>query len=393
MYIDPATGKVPCILCSSYDLHLAYTPPSSKQGRMIFVCMDCSLVQSLPRYTSDYLKQPNATHGASFGNIRYGKKLRLDFAAEVLDSVLVSSSTRTVLDVGSSRGDFIAYVHFKRPDIAISAIEPDKGIMGSLYPKNAEIINNRIEEVTLVDNHYDIIHCCHTLEHLHNPVAVLVKLRNALAPKGYLYLEVPNILDINHSRDLIIEEIFIDKHLYHFTRTTLEMLVQSLGFSCVNAWVSPQTLTMLLVKGQHPTLYPIGHPLITPVSDYTHLEAKQILASVHGYAQALQENKRELQKSTQRLNELMAKQPVSLWGTGRILSAFVEAGLNTKLIHYLIDSYIPLDAHKNYNIRRPEKNLLTRHDTVVIMSREYQAEIKEQCLNLYGCKAIGWNEI
>ena len=104
------------------------------------------------------------------------------------------------------------------------------------------------------------------------------------------------------------------------------------------------------------------------------------------------QNLEELKKSAERLNQMMSQQSISIWGCGRIFAAFVNARLNTNLIHCLIDSHIPLDV-TSYNVHRPEKNLLSRLDSVVIMSREYQDEIKEQCLNFYGCKAVGWDEV
>ena len=76
-----------CDSCNS-NLEFIYTPIKSIRGLKVYSCMNCNLMQSLPRidhYSRD--RKRRASSEADWGNIRYGKIFRTDFAIRKIKSI------------------------------------------------------------------------------------------------------------------------------------------------------------------------------------------------------------------------------------------------------------------------------------------------------------------
>lgn len=213
-----------CDLCGSDRLALVYDPGSAR-GLTVYLCERCGLVQSLPRIDAVPVRRVAVSSGVDWGNLRYGKGLRTQAALDLLGDL---SGTRACLDVGSNRGDFVLRLREQAPGAAIDAIEPDAGVVDE-YRDRCSLTIGRLEHVELPTHRYDLIYCSHTLEHLAAPREETRRLATALAPGGRLFIEVPN-LDLL-DRDDLVEEWFIDKHLYHFSRATLLALLATAGLS------------------------------------------------------------------------------------------------------------------------------------------------------------------
>ncbi len=113
------------------------------------------------------------------------------------------------------------------------AVEPDErcGELLRRFRRAPSSIHARIEDAALLTNGFDIVHSCHTIEHLADPASVLADHWRVLKRDGLLVIDAPNIafLGIND----IVEEWFIDKHLYHFSPRTLSRMIEMAGFKIV----------------------------------------------------------------------------------------------------------------------------------------------------------------
>ena len=71
----------------------------------------------------------------------------------------------------------------------------------------------------------------HVLEHLPNPKAVLQDCHSSLSPKGILVIGVPNVgsvlATLKKSR---WQSLIPNQHRWHFTKHTLDALVEPIGF-------------------------------------------------------------------------------------------------------------------------------------------------------------------
>ena len=69
-----------CDSCNSKDLRKIYRSESTIRDLSLFICNECSLLQSFPKRSGVYPKTVSVTSGAAWGYIRYGKEQRLDDA-------------------------------------------------------------------------------------------------------------------------------------------------------------------------------------------------------------------------------------------------------------------------------------------------------------------------
>src|SRR5262249_13311501 len=118
------------------------------------------------------------------------------------------------------------------PNAQLTAIEPDERVVRSCADlERTELIASRIEDAALESGRFDVVHSCHTIEHLAHPARVLADHARVLKDGGLLVLDARNIAFL--ANDDIVEEWFIDKHLYHFSRSTLARMIAEAGFEIV----------------------------------------------------------------------------------------------------------------------------------------------------------------
>jgi len=82
---------------------------------------------------------------------------------------------------------------------------------------------------------FDIIHCCHTIEHVPDPMAYLREMHRLLKPQGQLMLACPNYASVPR---LVLRDRWIwclDSHLWQFTAYQMRRLLAANGFQVVLA--------------------------------------------------------------------------------------------------------------------------------------------------------------
>lgn len=96
------------------------------------------------------------------------------------------------LQVGCAHGDQTSLLLQRYPDLTV--VEPAREFID--YAR--QVVGDRVcfveglVEDFHTDDRYEAIFFSHVLEHVHDPVAVLAKLRGLLTPTGRLYVVVPN---------------------------------------------------------------------------------------------------------------------------------------------------------------------------------------------------------
>jgi 2-polyprenyl-3-methyl-5-hydroxy-6-metoxy-1,4-benzoquinol methylase len=77
---------------------------------------------------------------------------------------------------------------------------------------------------------FDIIHCCHTIEHVPDPVSYLREMARLLKPGGNLMISLPNYSSIPR---ILLRERWpvwcLDSHLWQFTARQMRRMVESQG--------------------------------------------------------------------------------------------------------------------------------------------------------------------
>lgn len=372
-----STFQTICKLCSYPISSAPYFPVGTHLGAEVFTCEGCGVVQtsySRPRAHSGRIVSISCD--ADWGNIRHGKSLRSLASVAFIKSVLGTSTTdvKTVLDIGANRGSFAKIVHELFPNSEyIFAIEPDSKILDW---SNSEPLTHiecaRFENVELKESSFDFAYSSHTLEHADCPLAMLAQTNRALRDGGLHFLEVPNLFNICDQSN--VEEFFIDKHTFHFSRESLELLVAHAGFEIVSQ--NPESdlynITYLLRKVSAPKTLPLPQRMV-------HEYAAHVRSRLSVYSRTLSINRLNLRVKARKIEELSLHSNVALWGGGRVFDALVRYGnLDVSKVCFMIDSFITPYVNSQHTLKYflPENNPRTA-DSVVVLARSSSKEIAD----------------
>jgi len=365
-----------CDFCGRDSLQFAYQPEGSTRGLKVYLCRHCGLVQSAPRIDRTQTRHGAAVSGgADWGNVRYGKGFRTQAAMDALARHVSFDGAIALLDVGSNRGRFTAAFLGAVPQGQVTAVEPDERYAESCagLPRT-QLTLSRIEDAALADAGFDIVHSCHTIEHLAHPFASLKDHARVLKPGGLLILDAPNIALIGG--DDILEEWFIDKHLYHFSEVTLGRMIEAAGFTIVEHPDPKDRINLLFVARK------TGIPATEITADAT--EVAQAEKRLRSYIETRAANCAALAAAAREL-ESLKPQRVALWGAGRLFDSLVRTGgFNPASLCLLIDAYLIQHMADRHGVRlSPPQALAETHiDVIVVMSRGFSDEIVEQARRL-----------
>lgn len=214
-----------CELCSSDNrINLQKIDAKNNAQLNIYYCSDCSFVQqkNIPSdeqlniyyshnyrqdYKSIYSPKPKYVHRAGLAAID-----RIKF----LESH-IQLSNQTLLDIGAGGGEFV-YIANKR-GLQARGIEPNVGYSEfSKEEYGVEVKTAMLSEVE--DASADILTLFHVFEHMAKPHEVMKKLYASIKDNGYLFIEVPNILQADASP----HNIYFKAHLFYYSRFTLNSL-------------------------------------------------------------------------------------------------------------------------------------------------------------------------
>jgi 2-polyprenyl-3-methyl-5-hydroxy-6-metoxy-1,4-benzoquinol methylase len=362
-----------CDLCQSDALEPVYSPQGSLRGIAVHLCKHCGLVQSLPRADRAPRRAAAVSGGADWGNVRYGKGFRTQIALDAVHRYVDETLAFSLLDVGSNRGSFAQALWNTMPKASITAVEPDERVAQSAKDI-AELIVARIEDCALESERFDVVHSCHTLEHVAHASRVLADHWRVLKTGGLLILDVPNIAILG--ADDIVEEWFIDKHLYHFSARTLTRMIEAAGFEILETPDPADQANLFVVarKAERPDT----------ANERDGAEIRKSCALIARYAETRQRNLEALKTVADEI-AMLAPQGVAIWGAGRIFdSLVVHGGFDPKSLRLLIDTHLKKHVGERHGRALSGPGALSEADPgiVVVMSRGFAAEIEAEAKRL-----------
>ena len=120
---------------------------------------------------------------------------------------------RKILDVGCR--DHNAYSKLNELGLIWTGID-----IKPTHPQG-EIITMDMVDLKFIDNSFDIIFICHSLEHCENPIKALREFNRVLKEEGYLFISLPC-----HCEHHILKSD--EDHIFCFTQLQIERLL----FNC-----------------------------------------------------------------------------------------------------------------------------------------------------------------
>jgi SAM-dependent methyltransferase len=358
-----------CDFCSNDKLIPSHKPDGGTRGLTVYACAHCGLVQSYPRIARTADRHAAAVSGgADWGNVRYGKGFRTQQVLEAIAAHANLMEPLSLLDVGSNRGSFARAFLEAAPQAALTALEPDERFADSCADLTRTLlVRARTEDTNLPANSFDIVHSCHTIEHLANPFAALKDHARVLKSGGLLVIDAPNIALIGGED--IVEEWFIDKHLFHFSTNTLGRMIEAAGFEIIQESDPTDRVNLLFVARK------CGETQAMIAADPVEAAAARELLARYQRTRA-----RNLAALREAALSLTAMQPrrIAVWGAGRLFDLLVrEGGFDVRSLTLLIDTHLRkhMAARHGMMLSGAEALSQTPVDAVIVMSRMFAGEI------------------
>ena len=220
---------------------------SKEIGGLKFIfdkCCTCGTAYLNPQPSAESLKSMYAYSGhgsksltsfdkvmaseVEFPNSTVDAQRMVNYAKKLLGPVKAGQAK--ALDIGSGYGFFSkAALEQGFQVIAVNPARAENRIFRQL--NGFEPIPLFFEEVDFGPEKFDLVILSQVLEHLLDPLQVLVKVSNLMKPKGVIAIAVPNV-------DAILIKLFKSKsgflglpeHIIHFSRNGLSAILQRAGF-------------------------------------------------------------------------------------------------------------------------------------------------------------------
>lgn len=349
-----------CNLCSEPMQNPVYQPIGTRRQSKVFLCENCGLCQTIQTNDPEQGKR-TLSSDAGWGNVRHAKGVRLEAQKENLTSTLRNlPQNARILDLGSSRGQFIKWCKNKFPNFQFVGIESDQSIAETFGSEEHEIHVNKFENIqTLGKEKFDFIFCNHTLEHVDDAGQALRFMYSYLQPNGILWIDVPNLEGIKDPQ--VVEEFFIDKHMYHFEQKTLENFLHQFNFEIINNY--GDNLNLVITATHSNT----GKPALQK-TNISRLDFQT-------YQELLLRNRAVLPSIVERIQAMSS---FALYGAGRILDALIRhGGLRTDDLTVADRFLWETAAGLGISIQNPEKVDWSNYDEVFILGRSSTKDIGE----------------
>lgn len=159
-----------------------------------------------------------------------------------------TKNLRTVLEIGCGTGEFLAFLESK----GIEATGVEFADSAKRVKFKGKLLIGRMEDIDIPDASFDGVLLLNVIEHLSDPLSVLVKIRKMLQPGGALVLRQPNSDMFFNSLYRPMVEFpkylvhralkarskktgfsllgFQNQHLYYFNRRSVTQLLKRAGF-------------------------------------------------------------------------------------------------------------------------------------------------------------------
>lgn len=242
--IPEATEDVCCPLCGATAGTVVGTKGRFDMPVRNLCCASCATVYITPRPSaaamSEYYRSTYRKHYGAVGYVGSdGKTVTpgspgyeatlLQWHSLQADNALslgAPAAGATVLEVGCRHGKTLSLMR-ERHGIVPFGIEPGENEAQEARDAGIDCFSGALEAFDPGERRFDQAQWFHVLEHVHDPLAALLKLRSLLKPGGTLLIEVPNVYQ---PYGLLEENFFQNVHLVSYSPNTLPALVKRAGF-------------------------------------------------------------------------------------------------------------------------------------------------------------------
>lgn len=138
-----------------------------------------------------------------------------------------------ILDVGCGSG--LSLLRARDAGWQVMGIEPDAAAAKAAMSRGVDVVASQLEDLPSTFNgRFERVTLSHVIEHVHDPLAMLQRCKELLAPDGTLWLETPNLCSAGHAEfGADWRGLEPPRHLVLFSSRALTALLRRAGFVTV----------------------------------------------------------------------------------------------------------------------------------------------------------------
>jgi SAM-dependent methyltransferase len=199
-------------------------------------CAHCDLMRTNPRptprtigvyYPADYGPYASATVAQPVDSAGWKQKIKNLLRLE--SKKLPEIAPGRMLEIGCASGSYLA--EMRKSGWTVEGIEFSESAAQEARSKGIPVQCATVENANEPRQRVDVIAAWMVLEHLHEPVEALKRIRSWTRPGGYLIASVPDGgAALGRVFGSSRYELQLPTHLYHYTPETLEKLLRVAGW-------------------------------------------------------------------------------------------------------------------------------------------------------------------
>jgi 2-polyprenyl-3-methyl-5-hydroxy-6-metoxy-1,4-benzoquinol methylase len=226
------TEEISCNICGSKSS----TPYLKMDGFTYIKCRDCELIYQNPRPVFKDLKK---RYGENYFDYEYSNQnnffelMKLGLRDIRLNEYYNDDiKNKKFLDIGCATGLLLNHMKDKgweTKGVEICRPSAEYGIKKF----GLDIFIGTLDEAAFPDNHFDVVHFSHLIEHVPDPKALLIEIKRILKKEGHMIVTTPNA---DGWQAKIAKESWrsaIPDHIYLFTKKTMRRLLDITMYSIV----------------------------------------------------------------------------------------------------------------------------------------------------------------
>jgi len=217
--------ETPFSVCSDFKYKIDFSLATCRECGFVFEILDRKFDEIANIVYNNY-----NIENQPFPYINNQLRLSIDH----LSNIITKNSFKSILEIGSGRGDFLYTIKERFNYLDIVGIEPSK--MDYYIPTI-----NSFFEAEYINKFFDIVVCRFVLEHIAEPKKFI---REISKISNHIYIEVPNI-DFYLSSGM---SEFSPEHINYFSKQSIKNLFR--GFR-VDVSISEETLRIFATKSKY----------------------------------------------------------------------------------------------------------------------------------------------
>ena len=224
-----------CPVCHETDLRHYHRVPSLFNDEEFIryeTCTDCGVVFRNPRLPTRYreARYEDGPVPESAKKLKPRNQLHYAYMLRLLKRLMPKGAGRRFFDFGCGGGGFM--VEAEKAGFEVMGLELSRELAQHVrdthgYPVHQGLVT----DPEFAGEKFDLIVSSQVFEHLVDPRASLIELKEHLHRPGLLLIELPNL---RHIREKMKKgRILDDSHLFYFSSSSLPRMLEDAGFQVV----------------------------------------------------------------------------------------------------------------------------------------------------------------